>query len=167
MSNIRPELRPIDPRGPRFGAGVTTVVLAAILVLGPHSPMARVLLTIQLLAFAAGAVLGLQAQPYGWLFRKAIRPRLSPPAELEAPEPPRFAQAVGLIFALVATVGLIIGAPVVFYLAIGAALGAAFLNAVFNYCLGCEMYLLLRRVTGANKSEPRTIKVDKAPSRTA
>jgi hypothetical protein len=85
--------------------------------------------------------------PYGWVFRRVLRPRLGPPTEFEAPEPPRFAQAVGLVFAGVALAGFAAGAGWLGLAATGAALGAAFLNAVFGYCLGCEMYLLLRRLT--------------------
>ncbi|MET7617272.1 DUF4395 domain-containing protein [Streptomyces sp. NPDC005408] len=132
----------IDVRGPRFGATVTTVVLAAVLVTG-----SGILLAWQALAFAAGALLGVQRSPYGWLFRTAVRPRLGPPAELESPTPPRFAQGVGLAFALVGLVGYFWGPEWLGLAATGCALAAAFLNAVFGYCLGCELYLLLRRLT--------------------
>jgi hypothetical protein len=134
----------VDPRGPRFAAIITSVVLAAAVALGPLWGLP--LLILQTLAFAIGALLGVRYQPYGWIFRRFIRPRLAPPAELEDARPPRFAQAVGLGFALVALVGGVFGLPVVFYLAAGFALVAALLNAVFDYCLGCELYLLGKRV---------------------
>jgi hypothetical protein len=60
--------------------------------------------------------------------------------------PPKFAQAVGFGFALVGTIAAFAGFEIAFTIAVGAALGAAFLNAAFNYCLGCEMYLLLIRL---------------------
>ncbi|WP_406174619.1 DUF4395 domain-containing protein [Streptomyces canus] len=132
----------IDARGPRFGAAVTTVVLAAVLVTGSVW-----LLAWQTLAFALGAAGGVGRSPYGWLFRRAVRPRIGPPTEFEAPEPPRFAQAVGLAFAVLGLVGYAIGPEWLGLAATGAALAAAFLNATFGYCLGCEMYLLVRRVT--------------------
>ena len=132
----------IDARGPRFGAAVTTVVLAAVLVTGSVW-----LLAWQTLAFALGAAGGVGRSPYGWLFRRAVRPRIGPPTEFEAPEPPRFAQAVGLAFAGLGLVGYGIGPEWLGLAATGAALAAAFLNATFGYCLGCEMYLLVRRVT--------------------
>ncbi|MBW8821647.1 MULTISPECIES: DUF4395 domain-containing protein [unclassified Streptomyces] len=132
----------IDARGPRFGAAVTTVVLAAVLITGSVW-----LLAWQTLAFALGAAGGVGRSPYGWLFRKAVRPRIGPPTEFEAPEPPRFAQAVGLAFAVLGLVGYGIGAEWLGLAATAAALAAAFLNATFGYCLGCEMYLLVRRVT--------------------
>ena len=144
----------VDPRGPRFGAVITTVVLALILVLGPTSGLAVALLAVQTLVFASGAILGLQAQPYGWLFRRFIRPRLAPPSELEDQAPPRFAQAVGLIFAFVGAFGLLTGISAIFYVAIGAALGAAFLNAAFNFCLGCEMFLIAKRLGIGKKVLP-------------
>lgn len=132
----------IDARGPRFGAAVTTVVLAVVLVTG-----STWLLAWQTLAFLLGAAGGVSRSPYGRLFRAAVRPRLGPPAEFEAPEPPRFAQAVGLVFAGFGLVGYTLGPGWLGLAATGAALAAAFLNAVFGYCLGCELYLLVRRVT--------------------
>ncbi|MDW8807029.1 DUF4395 domain-containing protein [Streptomyces scabiei] len=132
----------IDVRGPRFGAAVTTVVLAVALI--TQNPW---LLAWQTLAFALGAAGGAGRSPYGWVFRTLLRPRLGPPTEFEAPQPPRFAQAVGLVFAAVGVVGLTVGPAWLGLGAAGAALAAAFLNAVFGYCLGCEMYLLVRRVT--------------------
>jgi hypothetical protein len=136
----------IDPRGPRFGAAITSVVLAVVLILGPGLP-ALVLLVIQTAAFALGSLVGITAQPYGILFRRLVRPRLGAPRELEDPRPPRFAQTVGLAFALAGLAGLF-WAPVLFYVAVAFALVAAVLNAVFDFCLGCEIYLLSRRVAG-------------------
>jgi hypothetical protein len=132
----------IDARGPRFGAAVTTVVLAVVLITG-----SAWLLAWQTLAFALGAAGGVGRSPYGLLFRTAVRPRLGPPTEFEAPEPPRFAQAVGLVFAGLGLVGYAFGPEWLGLAATGAALAAAFLNAAFGYCLGCEMYLLVRRAT--------------------
>ncbi|KUO07839.1 DUF4395 domain-containing protein [Streptomyces sp. DSM 15324] len=132
----------IDVRGPRFGAAVTTVVLAVVLVTGSVW-----LLAWQTVAFALGAAGGVGRSPYGWAFRRIVRPRIGPPTEFESPEPPRFAQAVGLVFAAVGLVGLALGPGWLGLAATGAALAAAFLNAAFGYCLGCELYLLVRRVT--------------------
>lgn len=132
----------IDIRGPRFAAAVTTVVLAAVLITG-----SGVLLAWQALCFATGALAGVQRSPYGWLFRKAVQPRLRPPTEFEDPAPPRFAQAVGLLFSLAGLVGFFVGPLWLALAATGCALAAAFLNTAFGYCLGCETYLLLRRAT--------------------
>ncbi|MFC8198691.1 DUF4395 domain-containing protein [Streptomyces sp. NPDC057298] len=131
----------IDVRGPRFGAAVTTVVLAVVLITG-----SAWLLAWQTLAFALGAAGGVGRSPYGLLFRRFVRPRIGPPTEFESPEPPRFAQGVGLAFAVVGLLGYTVGPEWLGLAATGAALAAAFLNAVFGYCLGCEMYLLVRRV---------------------
>ncbi|MDX3582313.1 MULTISPECIES: DUF4395 domain-containing protein [Streptomyces] len=132
----------IDVRGPRFGAAVTTVVLAVALITGSGW-----LLAWQTFAFGLGAAGGVGRSPYGWVFRTLVRPRIGPPVEFEAPEPPRFAQAVGLVFAAAGLAGFTVGPEWLGLAATGAALAAAFLNAVFGYCLGCEMYLLVRRVT--------------------
>jgi disulfide bond formation protein DsbB len=135
----------IDPRGPRFAAAVTSVVLAAALLVS--TPVAIVLIAVQTVLFAIGAGLGLQHTPHAWVFRRLIRPRLGPPSELEDAAPPRFAQAVGLVFTSVALIGFLAGATTVGLVATGLALVAALLNAVLGLCLGCELYLLARRVT--------------------
>ena len=136
----------IDPRGPQVAAALTSVVLVGVLLLAP-GPAATGLLAAQAVVFAIGATRGVQHTPYSWLFRTLVRPRLSAPAELEDAAPPRFAQAVGLGFALVGLLGFAVGADVLGYVAVGFALTAALLNAVFRFCLGCEMYLLLKRFT--------------------
>lgn len=135
----------IDPRGPRFTASVTAVLLAVALVV--PEPVATALIAAQAVFFAIGVALGVQRTPTGLVFRSLVRPRLTPPPELEDPTPPRFAQAVGLAFAAVALVGYLTGAVLVAQVAVGLALVAALLNAVFGLCLGCEMYLLGLRVT--------------------
>jgi hypothetical protein len=137
--------RQIDPRGPRFGAAITTAVLAIILLTIPSS-IALVLLGIQTVVFALGAFVGLHAQPYGILYRKLVAPKLGKPLALEAVEPPQFAQFVGFLFAATGLIALLLGADLVATIAVGFALGAAFLNAAFHFCLGCEMYLIGKRI---------------------
>ena len=138
----------IDPRGPQLAAGITAVVLLAVLLL--PSPWAAALTAVQAALFALGAVRGVQHTPHAWLFRTLVRPRLDPPAELEDPAPPRFAQAVGLAFTLVALAAFGTGLTLLAQVAIGLALVAALLNAVFRFCLGCELYLLFKRLTPAH-----------------
>jgi hypothetical protein len=133
----------VDPRGPRFGAAITTVVLAIVLLTGSGW-----LLVAQAVVFAIGAFAGLRWAPYGVLYRRLVRPRLAPPAELEAEAPPRFAQGVGLLFAVVGSVGYLAGAPVLGVVATAMALVAAVLNAAFDVCLGCEVHLRLVRLLG-------------------
>jgi hypothetical protein len=130
----------IDPRGPRFSAVLTTLVLAASLITGSGA-----LLAAQTVVFAIGAVVGLRYSPYGWLYRRLVRPRLGPPGELEDERPPRFAQAVGFGFGAVGTVGYLAGPTWLGTAACALALAAAFLNGAFGYCLGCEVYLLAAR----------------------
>ncbi|MEU9131009.1 DUF4395 domain-containing protein [Kitasatospora sp. NPDC048540] len=130
----------IDPRGPRFAAALTSLLLAAALITGSGP-----LLAAQTAVFAVGALAGLAYSPYGLLYRYLLRPRLGPPRELEDARPPRFAQGVGLVFALAGTAGYLTGADLLGQVATALALAAAFLNAAFGYCLGCELYLLTRR----------------------
>ena len=136
----------IDPRGPRFGAVLTTAVLAAVLITGNAW-----LLAAQAVVFALGAA---GRSPYGLLFRHLVRPRLGPPAELESAAPPRFAQGVGLVFAALGLLGFVAGSSLLAVAAMAAALGAAFLNAAFDICIGCEVYLLLRRTAPLRKAAP-------------
>ncbi len=131
----------IDARGPRFAALITTLVL--VVALASHSVW---VIAFQLLIFAIGALRGPQFTPYAFLFRRLVRPRLKGPVPTEDIRPPRFAQSVGLGFAIVATLGLLAHIPALFVVAAGGALAAAFLNAAFDYCLGCEIYLLLLRL---------------------
>lgn len=137
----------IDPRGPQFAAGLTSVLLVLVLMLAP-SPVGVALLAVQAVVFALGATRGVQHTPYSWLFSTLVRPRLSAPGDLEDPAPPRFAQTVGLGFAVVALVGFLAGVDLLGLIATGCALVAALLNAVFRFCLGCELYLLIRRAGG-------------------
>jgi hypothetical protein len=130
----------VDPRGPRFVAVVTTVVLAVVLITGWWP-----LLALQTVVFAIGAFVGLRPAPYSVLYRALVAPRLAPTSEREDVAPLRFAQAVGFVFALVGTVGYLAGLTPLGIVATAFALFAAFLNAAFGFCLGCEMYLLLRR----------------------
>lgn len=135
----------LDPRGPQFNAILTSVVLALVLLAAP-SAVATVLLAAQAVLFALGAGLGVQRTPAAYLFRRFVRPRLAAPTHLEDPEPPRFAQAVGLVFAVLGLVGFLAGSTLLGTLAVGAALVAALLNAAFGLCLGCELYLVTKRV---------------------
>jgi hypothetical protein len=149
QSTLTASTRPsvIDPRAPRFAAGITTVVVAVVLVL--YSTTAGVvLLAAQTVVFALGAFRGPQATPYAFVFKRFVRPRLGPPAELEDVRPVRFAQALGLGFSVVGVIGLLF-VPVLGVIAVAGAFIAAFLNSVFGLCLGCELYLLLRRAVPA------------------
>ncbi|KGA15281.1 hypothetical protein GM50_17560 [freshwater metagenome] len=143
-TTITSKLIEIDARGPRFSALLTTVVLAIALVTG--SVWVAVF---QAVVFAIGATKGPQFTPYAFIYRSLIKPRLKSPLRTEDVRPPKFAQSIGLAFALVAIVGAATGTSVVFSVAVAAALAAAFLNAAFDFCLGCQIYLLLARVRNA------------------
>jgi hypothetical protein len=137
----------VDPRGPRFAAILTTIVLAVVLVTQWWP-----LLAIQTAVFAVGAFVGLKQAPYSIAYRYLLAPRLGPTDEREDAAPLRFAQAVGFVFALVGTVGFALDVAPLGIVATAFALFAAFLNAAFNFCLGCEMYLLIKRFSPARAS---------------
>jgi hypothetical protein len=131
----------IDVRGPRFSATITVIVLAIAL-----ATQNAWVLAFQAVVFAIGAIRGPQFTPYAFIFKRIVKPLLRGEAVTEDSRPPQFAQTVGFIFALVGLLGAAIGSVPVFSIAVGFALAAAFLNSVFNYCLGCEMYLLVLRI---------------------
>lgn len=149
----------IDPRGPRVAASITSALLLVGVFLALIGTATRAGTTVgERLADPAFLLLAVVAALFVWgvvspttapwavLFRTAIRPRLAPPADLEDPRPPRFAQGVGLF---VVGTGLVLhatGMPWALPVAAAAAFVAAFLNAVFSFCLGCQLYLGLARL---------------------
>lgn len=140
----------VDVRGPRFAAWITTAVLLAVLVVSAFSvPAAAILLAVQGVVFAIGAVRGPRRHPYGLIFATFAAPRLSPVTEREPVPPLQFAQLVGLIFALVGVAGFALGAPLLGVVATAFALAAAFLNAAFGICLGCQIYPLVAHLRHA------------------
>jgi hypothetical protein len=137
----------VDVRGPRFAAWVTTGVLLSVLVISAFSASAAtVILAAQAAVFAIGAVGGPRRHPYGRIFATAVSPRLGPATEREPVPPLKFAQLVGLLFAVVGVAGFALGAPLVGVTATAFALAAAFLNAAFGICLGCMLYPLVTRL---------------------
>ena len=131
----------IDPRGPRFGAALTAVLLVVVLLLGT-STAAVVVLAVVAASFALGVARGVQGTWQAAVFRALVRPRLAAPTELEDARPPRFAQLVGLVVTGAGLVLALFGLSAAVPVSAAIALVAAFLNAVFGLCLGCEMYLL-------------------------
>jgi Ca2+/Na+ antiporter len=136
----------VDVRGPRFAAWITTAVLVATLAAATFSnAAAAVVLGLQALVFAIGAVGGPRKHPYGRVFATFVAPRLDPVTKRETVSPLKFAQAVGLGFAVIGTVGFAAGLSLVGLVATAFALVAAVLNAAFGICLGCQLYPLVAR----------------------
>lgn len=135
----------VDARSLRFAAALTTVVLAIAIVLGP--PIGLLLLAAQTLVFAFGAVLGVRFQPYAALYHILLADRAKRPVVMEPEQPARFAQALGMLMGVIALLAGIVGADALFYLFAGAALAAAFLNAVFTYCVACNLFLRFRHIS--------------------
>ena len=144
MTQVKTQVNPstvIDARGPRFSAAITSAILATALATSNLW-----VIVVQAIVFAIGAFRGPQFTPYALIFKNIVKPRLKSAVITEDVRPPQFAQSVGLLFALVAIAGSISGVSGLFVVAVSFALAAAFLNAAFNFCLGCEMYVLLLRV---------------------
>ncbi|WNM27110.1 DUF4395 domain-containing protein [Demequina capsici] len=136
----------IDPRGPRFGAAVTLVFAVAALVVGANN-VGLVLSFLLAALFLPGAIVGPQATAQSAMFARWVRPRLAPPTETESFRAPRFAQQVGMAFAVLAILFLALNVVVGYFIAIGFIVLASFLNSVFDFCMGCEVYLLATRAT--------------------
>ena len=132
----------IDARGPRYSAALTTLVLSAALI-----TESNLIIGFQFAVFLSAVLFGLRRSIYGLLYRNLIQPRLSGPVPSEYESAPRFAQLIGALFALTALIGGLAGNSALFLIATGFALSAAFLNAAFGFCLGCQIYLRLVRAT--------------------
>jgi hypothetical protein len=132
----------IDARGPRYTAALTTLVLSAAII-----TESNLIIGFQFAVFLSAVIFGLRRSIYGFLYRNLIQPRLKCPIPSEYESAPRFAQLIGALFALTALIGGLIGNTTVFLIATGFALAAAFLNAAFGFCLGCQIYLLILRAT--------------------
>lgn len=145
-ASARPDLG-IDPRGPRFGAAITAglLLLTVVLAVAGATDAAFWLLVAITLLFAWGAFAGIRRHPFGVIFARLVRPRLAPPAELEDARPPTFAQGVGFAVAVAGVILSLLGLPYAVPIAAAIAFVAAFLNAGFDFCLGCRIYLLLAR----------------------
>ncbi len=147
MSTPSRPAKGIDPRGPRVTAGVTGLVVLVVVALGlvGLTTAATILLAAQAVVFLAAALLGSGRHPYGFVFKRLIRPRVAAPIELEDPAPPTFSQGVGFVVVALGIGLQLLGVPYAVVVAAAAAFVVAFLNSVFGYCVGCQIYLLLAR----------------------
>ena len=147
MSTPSRPAKGIDPRGPRVTAGVTGLVVLVVVALGlvGLTTAATILLAAQAVVFLAAALLGSARHPYGFVFKRLIRPRVAAPIELEDPAPPTFSQGVGFVVVALGIGLQLLGVPYAVVVAAAAAFVVAFLNSVFGYCVGCQIYLLLAR----------------------
>ena len=145
-----PSIDQVDVRGPRFVAWVTTgVLIVTLLVSAISAPAAAAILGVQAVVFAIGAALGPRQHPYGRVFAALIAPRLAPVTDKEPVPPLKFAQLVGFVFAVVGTAGFAAGLGTLGIVATAFALFAAFLNAAFGICLGCQIYPFVARLRRA------------------
>lgn len=147
MSASHGTTKGIDPRGPRVSAGITGIVVLVVVALGlvGLTTAATILLAAQAVVFLVAAIVGAARHPYGFVFKRLIRPRLAAPTELEDPAPPTFSQGVGFVVVVLGIVLQLVGVPYAVVVAAAAAFVVAFLNSVFGYCVGCQIYLLLAR----------------------
>jgi hypothetical protein len=143
------QIEQVDPRGPRFGAAIINVFSIIIFFFAldkATEAIAQSLLAIVWVSFLWGTLLGNSKHPFGIFYKKVVRPKLAAPKELEDARPPRFAQFVGLVVTSLGFVLLALNVPFGIAIAAGALFAASTLQAYFAFCLGCQMYLGLRRI---------------------
>ena len=143
------KIEQLDPRGPRFGAGITSILMLVVIYLSldPASEgLALAVMGFAVVMFSFGSLLGPARHPYSYLYKYTLRKFLMAPAYLEPATPVHFAQVIGLVITGLGLVLGLIGVDFALPIAAAAAFMAAFVNAVFAYCIGCQMYLGLKRL---------------------
>lgn len=142
-ASARPVPKPIDPRGPRFNQTVLALsLLVGFLVQMPIlAPMFAVVLFL-------GAAFGPKYGLFLRIYAQFVKPRLSPPTELEDPRPPRFAATVGVAFLTAAAIAFLAGAPAIGWALTLIVAALAGLAAATGICVGCELYLVVARRRG-------------------
>jgi hypothetical protein len=129
VSVLTPPARQIDPRGQRFGAGVSAIVLAIAFVLD-----------LPWLAVLVGLNLGVSAAFGTRLFLPGrLWPSIRTAFRLD---PPRFAQALGATFLGLAAIAFLLGAAPIAWLLVAAVAALQTLLAVTGICVGCRLYFL-------------------------
>ena len=139
----------LDPRGPRFGAGISALFMLSVIYLSLDPDSEQLALSVMgfaVLMFTIGSLLGPAKHPYSYLYKYTLRKFLKAPAYLEPATPVHFAQVIGLVITSLGLALGLVGVPNALPIAAAAAFMAAFVNAVFAYCIGCQMYLGLKRL---------------------
>lgn len=135
----------IDPRQPRLGQGITGAALLAAFLLDQ-----QLVLPVLAVILAAASLGGPGLNPYALLFR-AVRSAgwLGPPRKLEEAAPPRFSNTLGFGFLTVASLAYYVPDDPMRTLAWGLGLlvsALALLAATTGLCVGCELYVFVRRI---------------------
>ncbi|MFM1994682.1 MAG: hypothetical protein RLZZ610_199 [Actinomycetota bacterium] len=143
------KIEQLDPRGPRFGAGISSILMLVVIYLSLDSATEQLALWVMgfaVVMFTFGSLLGPARHPYSYLYKYTLRKFLKAPAYLEPATPVHFAQVIGLIITGTGLALGVLGVPYALPIAAAGAFIAAFVNAVFAYCIGCQMYLGLKRL---------------------
>jgi hypothetical protein len=127
----------IDPRGHRFGAGLSALLLVASFAVGWVPGVGLALLSI-----GTSAAFGLRYSIYGAIWRRIARAMKLPKVEPEHEYPPRFAQTLGSVALILSLAAFVLGVPVLGWALALAVAGLQGLLAVTGYCLGCRLYFL-------------------------
>jgi hypothetical protein len=137
MSVLTPPARSIDPRGQRFGAGVSAVVLVVAFALG--LPLLAVLVGVNLAVSSAfGTRWFLPGRAWPFVRRSLRLGKVEPEHEY----PPRFAQAMGATFLGLGAIAFAAGLTPLGWVLTGAVAALQTLLAATGICVGCRLYFL-------------------------
>jgi hypothetical protein len=132
-----PPARMIDPRGHRFGASVSAVILACSYLL--NAPVGVLLV---LASIGTSAAFGMRWSVYGMIWRRLAKALRLGAVEMEHEYPPRFAQTLGSICLTFSLIAFVAGLPLLGWLFAAAVAALQTLLGVTGYCLGCKLYFL-------------------------
>lgn len=132
-----PKARMIDPRGHRFGAGLSAGLLLVAVVTN-----APVLVAVALASIGVSAAFGLRWSIYGAIWRRIAQALSLPPTTPEHEYPPRFAQTLGSVALILSLAAFGFGAATLGWVFALAVAGLQTVLAVTGYCLGCRLYFL-------------------------
>jgi Domain of unknown function (DUF4395) len=137
MSKLTPPARQIDPRGQRFGAGVSAVVVVVAFV--ANAPWLAGLVGLNL---GISSMFGTRFFLPGKAWPTIRRVLKLGPVEMEHEYPPRFAQALGATFMGLSLIAFILGFAALGWLLVGAVAALQTLLAATGICVGCRLYFL-------------------------
>lgn len=133
-----PTPRQIDPRGHRFGAAFSVVILAVAFLINQPILVAFVFAALAISAWF-GTRYSILGRPWP-VIRKLFK--IGPPHELESEFPPRFAQFLGAIALGLAVIAFVLGFSTLGWIFTAGVAGLQLTLAATGYCLGCRLYFL-------------------------
>ena len=133
---------PVNDIAARVVAAMVVVLTLSIIIIGDGW-----LIIVLTYGFLARVATGPTLSPIGQLATRVIAPRISSTPRLVPGPPKRFAQAIGLAFAVSALVAhYVLGLPVAARVFLGVLALFASIEAFVGFCMGCYVFNWLMRV---------------------